>query len=219
VAVQTDVLAVVLAILGLVTSAVSLAWQFITHRLTGARVRCEFRLAVHDEGNPAGTIDYLASDRDTDLAFLLNIDRNEYPHEAALITVRNRGRTAVSVHSPVLLFGRGHYSGVGTRAQGFDMPTGFCRLEPGEAKQWLTPLWPSLEDYRDTHPDTAVTVRAAVQLGTGRWSRSPRWNRWTIPPGVLTLSQAAQALQASVNPDAALPHQVPDSGSARGSGT
>lgn len=170
---QTDVLAVVLAVLGLVTSAASLVWQFITHRLTGSRVRCELRLAVHDDANPAGTLDTLALGSRTNLTFLLNAERDEFRHESALITVRNRGRTAVSVHYPVLHWGHGRYSGVGTWSQGFEMPTGFCRLEPGEAKQWLTPIWPSLKQYRDAHPHAAVIVRAAVQLGTGHWCRSP----------------------------------------------
>lgn len=149
---QTDVLARALAVLGLMTSVASLGWQLINHRLTGARVRCELRLAVHDDGNPAGTIDTMADRSLTDLKFLLeDVDRNDFPHEAALITVRNCGRTPVSVHYPGLDCGdfRG---GVGTTPRGFEMPTGFCKLEPGEAKQWLTPLWPSLKQYRDAHP-------------------------------------------------------------------
>jgi hypothetical protein len=192
--VQPDILARVLAVLGLLTSAGSLVWQFITHRLTGARVRCELRLALHNDHSPAGTLDWLAASR-MDLRFLPDADRTEFPHEAALITVRNCGRTPVSVHFPVLHWGRNQYSGVGTRAQGFDMPAGFCRLEPGEAKQWLTPLWPSLKQYRDAHPDAAVTVRAAVQLGTGRWCRSPSRNCWTVPAGAQDFEQAARAQQ------------------------
>jgi hypothetical protein len=189
---QTDVLARALAVSGLVVAAGSLGWQFINHRLTGARVRCELRLALHDDRNPAGTYDLLASGSRTGLAAFLDADRDEFPHEAALITVRNRGRTAVSVHYPVLDWGDSA-GGVETAARGFEMPTGFCRLEPGEAKQWLTPLWPSLKQYRDAHPEAAVTVRAAVQLGTGRWCRSSRRNSWTIPAGISSLSQAAQA--------------------------
>jgi hypothetical protein len=169
---QTDVLARALAVSGLMIAVGSLGWQFINHHLTGARVRCELRLALHDDRNPAGTHDLLASGSRTDLRWVLNVDRDEFPHEAALITVRNRGRTAVSVHYPVLDWGASR-GGVGTVARGFEMPTGFCRLEPGEAKQWLTPLWPSLAEHRDAHPEAAVTVRAAVQLGTGRWCRSP----------------------------------------------
>ncbi|GAA0382632.1 hypothetical protein Acor_57430 [Acrocarpospora corrugata] len=188
-AAEIDVVARVLAVLGLLTSATSLMWQFVNHRLTGARIRCELRLALYDEADPSGTLDVPAHRSHTDLAWVLEADREEFPHEGALITVRNRGRTAVSVHFPVLTWDGHHYSGVGTQPRGFDMPTGFCRLEPGEAKQWLTPIWASLHDYRTANPEALVTVRAAVQLGTGRWCRSARRNAWIVPPGVTSFGQ------------------------------
>lgn len=188
----------------------ALGWQLTTYRLTGARVRCELRLALHNDTNPAGTHDDLAS-RDDRLEWVLRVNRSEFPHEAALITVRNRGRTAVSVHYPVLDFGRPYRGGVGTTAQGFEMPTGFCRLDPGEAKCWLTPIWPTLEFYqteRGLNRGVPLVMRAAVQLGTGRWCLSSRRNSWVIPAGVSSLEEAARSLTMT---QTALPSTGPTS--------
>jgi hypothetical protein len=108
----TDVLARVLALSGLTVSIGSLGWQFATYRLTGARVRCELRLALCTDSNPAGTLENLA-ERGDRLQWVLGADRDESPHEAALITVRNLGLTAVSVQHPGLLIGT-HHGGEGT---------------------------------------------------------------------------------------------------------
>src|SRR5262249_39181944 len=71
--------------LGLVTSSGSLGWQFVNHRLTGARVRCELRLALHDDKDPAGTLDALASGSGTELGHA-ETGVHERVRRAALMT-------------------------------------------------------------------------------------------------------------------------------------
>jgi len=174
VAVHAGVLAVILAVLGLVTSAASLAWRFITRRLAGARVRCELGLALRDDGNPAGTAGCPASGPDAGLAFLLGADRSEFPRGAALVAVSYRGRAAVSVRSPVLQWGRGHCGGMGTRARGFEMPAGFCRA-----------AWPAPHSRPGARPAPARTAAGPARPeASGHLTAGAVWLAWAGIPAL-----------------------------------
>ncbi|MFH8492205.1 hypothetical protein [Streptomyces longisporoflavus] len=174
----------IVAALSLVMSAVTLSWQVASHLLAGARVRCELSLAIHDDSDPVPSIVATVADRKkTNLEGLQTEDSQIYVHDAFSIVVRNRGRSPVSVSSPYLSVGRGYWgaSPLRVRYLGFQMIAGTCRLEPGEAKTWLVPMWDVIDSIRENHPERPVTCRAAVLLGTGRWVKARRANTWTVP--------------------------------------
>lgn len=179
----------IVAALSLAMSAVALGWQIASHFLGGARVRCELSLAVHDDSEPIpAIIATLAKRKGTNLQFL-EAGSEDYAHDAFHIVVRNCGRSPVSVSSPYISAGRG-YSGAGrerVKCLGFQMTGDTCRLEPGEAKTWLMPMWEVIDHIRDGHPAGSVTCRAAVLLGTGRWVKAKRANTWRMPAGMTQL--------------------------------
>ncbi|GDY70669.1 hypothetical protein SAV31267_001540 [Streptomyces avermitilis] len=65
-----------------------------------------------------------------------------------------------------------------------------CRLEPGEAKTWLLPMWEIIDAIRASRPGESLTCRAAVLLGTGRWVKGKRTNSWQVPVGMTGLRQS-----------------------------
>ncbi|MFD9637574.1 hypothetical protein [Streptomyces violascens] len=161
----------IVAALSLAMSAVALGWQVASHFLGGARVRCELSLAIHDNGDPIPSIVATVADRkNTNLEGLRAENPETYPHDAFSIAVRNCGRSPVSVSSPSLTVGRGCWgsSPSHVRCLGFQMSGDTCRLDPGEVKTWLLPMWEVIGEIRESHPGRPINCRAAVLLGTGR---------------------------------------------------
>ncbi|MGW6523751.1 hypothetical protein [Streptomyces sp. NPDC054962] len=185
--------AFVVAALSLAVSVVSLSWQVVSHFLSGARVRCELSIAIHDDENPIPSIVSEVVDRSTtDLQRIQGADFETYVHDAFSVVVRNTGREPVSVGVPYISDRRRSYWGgapARVRAVDFAMAGSICRLEPGEAKTWLLPMWEIINKMRATHPGEALSCRAVVLLGTGRWVKGKRTNTWHVPVGMTRLRQ------------------------------
>ncbi len=189
--------ALTVAALSLAVATVSLSWQVASHFLSGARVRCELSIAIHDDGDPIPSIASEVVDRSTtDLQSIQGADFATFVHDAFSVVVRNTGRGPVSVRVPCISDRRRSYWG-GTpsrvRAVDFTMHGNVCRLEPGEAKTWLLPMWEIINEMRASRPDEPLTCRAAVLLGTGRWVKCKRTNSWLVPVGMTKLRQIPPA--------------------------
>lgn len=74
-------------------------------------------------------------------------DAPRYTHEAFIIRVVNVGRTPVSVFFPHLWFDRHHHWGLDVQPFKFTM-NGFYLLNPGEAREWIEPMWQGINQYR-----------------------------------------------------------------------
>lgn len=186
-----DSTALIVATLSLLTSAVALGWQVVSHILSGARVRCELSVAVHDGETPTPWVISTVADRKkTDLSGLQAEGSETCVHDAFSVVIRNCGRAAVSVNRPCITYGhRASRAAFGPHVTplDFQMEGHMCRLEPGEAKTWLIPMWEVVEQMRTNCPGVPVTCRATVLLGTGRWIKGRRANMWTVPPRMTSL--------------------------------
>lgn len=179
------------AALSLAVSTVSLSWQVASHFLNGARVRCELSIAIHDDGDPVPSIVSEVVDRTTtDLQRIQGSEFESHVHDAFSVVVRNTGRAPVRLHVPCISDRRHSYWGgapARVRAVDFTMHGSVCRLEPGEAKTWLLPMWEIIDTIRASHPGEPLTCRAAVLLGTGRWVKGSGANSWHVPAGMTSL--------------------------------
>ncbi|GAA4314823.1 hypothetical protein GCM10023086_36300 [Streptomyces venetus] len=179
------------AALSLAVSTVSLSWQVASHFLSGARVRCELSISIHDGREPVPSIVSEVVDRTTtDMQRVQGAEFESYVHDAFSVVVRNTGRGPVSVRVPCISDGRHSYWGGApsrVRAVDFTMQGSVCRLEPGEAKTWLLPMWEIIDAIRASRPGEPLACRAAVLLGTGRWVKGSRANSWHLPAGMTRL--------------------------------
>lgn len=139
----TGIIALVIALVGLVLSVISLTWQVLQWRLAGSRVKVETRLAVGVGGQPP--LDKLIA-----------------------ITARNVGRTAISLTGWGLLDVRrdahvpGHTMGVPMNPA---MPV---RLEPGTAQDFYMPLETTVTQLTEMGVLPAARLHGFVSLATGK---------------------------------------------------
>lgn len=134
----------VISLLALALSVASLAWQVITHALSGDRVAVQLGTSI-----PVGAIDFLPNCR--------------------AITAQNRGRTPVSVTSIAIDVGGGQSAQIAHHLVGPLSDPLPIRLDPGASASWAYPI--SIDDQiQQTHPRR----RALVRLGTGRTRYSKR---------------------------------------------
>src|SRR5262249_14904712 len=157
-----QVATLVIAVLGVVMSALSLGWQAATFVLTGGRVKAELYLSFGGVDSVIGT-GIPSADEDQ--------RRAEGPTGArAVMLVRNVGRLPVTVADRSLV----------ARIHGFRISQGVWlgpplphRMEGGEATEWdidSDAVKRLLTEAARTfnHPVEQITVRGYVSLGSGR---------------------------------------------------
>jgi hypothetical protein len=153
----------VVAVLGVVLSTASLAWQFADYLLSGPRILVHLLHGVADDQLSSVRSWSLDSvpDRDVMDARLADPTR-----ELAVVVVRNIGRSSVYLVSVGLAAGRTGRLRYDTTTAGFD--TDRVRLEPGDRYISQADLWPLIDELRSTRPEPTLAVTAVVELGNGR---------------------------------------------------
>ena len=168
----------VMALLGVVLSTASLAWQFMNYVLTGPRLVANMRLGVGgDDGTPSA---YWGLKNDAP-EFLPAAAVVRYSAEIVIVEVRNKGRSAITITSVGLAAGPNS----GRFRKGATIVTADSeqvRLEPGGVHQWHTEVWPLIDRLRGLREETVLNVRGAVQLGTTRVVFSSRRDGWHVKP-------------------------------------
>ncbi|MET8685472.1 hypothetical protein ABZV77_14750 [Streptomyces sp. NPDC004732] len=180
----------VMAAVGLALSAVSVCWQITSHFLNSGRVRCHMSVGLSGrstfaEGNDYSLSTFPAGDRpyDTYAAY----DRTDFPYDVLMIQATNTGRAPIAVSWPNAHFGRKLHWGIGTMPLGFTMTGSYYLLAPGETREWVMPIWPSVDRFRELLPGLPVLLRASVGLNGGRRCITPRRNFLAIPEGARSL--------------------------------
>jgi hypothetical protein len=159
-----ELTALILAVLGLVLSVTSLAWQATTFRLSGPRVRVELIVGAVSLTS-IGTVPVNDRDWQDQLRML---QRNHLPDALIGIRVRNVGRQATTVTHFAASFDTGAALGYTGVARG--CPTLPHRMEPESADVWWMPL---LDVARFVQLSAALEqpisrVHCKIELGTGR---------------------------------------------------
>jgi hypothetical protein len=190
-----EVLALVVAGVGLAASLGALGWQFAKHVLDGGRVKVylnagiwepSFALRINETGRFA-----LRADDDTAATF-----RDHF--EVAQLVIENPGRTAVTVYKPGLAI-----SGAGAKRHSltprtFELGEGFgadkpstanvVRLEPYDRVSFLFDYWSVVPSLLDKASSRGITMRGYVSVAgrTNRPQKSSWRKRWRIPQGAYT---------------------------------
>jgi len=160
---------------------VSLAWAVRSWVYGGSKVRVEFHLGKQDELSTLaqGPVDMWRAGLP---AWALHARTIWECHvNVGVVTVRNLGRTAVTVTNPGLYFGRVDRSKLfvgGTLISGGEVE-GRQRIEAHDSRTYVFYLWPLVKHARRSAGKTKLRVRAQVTTGTGRNRRSSRliWRR------------------------------------------
>lgn len=174
-----------IAILGVALSVAALAWQFTTFVLNGPRVRVRLTVGLTDDDGKSTN------------AWSLPDDGQPVPlypgspaptREIAIVSVFNRGRAATSIVAVGLACTR--RESIRRRVHVAVVNDEHATLAPGHMRSWRFDVWPVVDALRDAAPDTDLRVTAAVMLGTGRYTFSPKGpalvvatSRTTIEPG------------------------------------
>jgi hypothetical protein len=176
----------VVAVLGVVLSTASLAWQFADYLLSGPRILVHLLHGVADDQLSSVRSWSLDSvpDRDVMDARLADPTR-----ELAVVVVRNIGRSSVYLVSVGLAAGRTGRLRYDTTTAGFD--TDRVRLEPGDRYISQADLWPLIDELRSTRPEPTLAVTAVVELGNGRRRHSNRRQAWKVPPNLRSIRPGA----------------------------
>ncbi|WP_320783570.1 hypothetical protein [Streptomyces sp. CRN 30] len=185
----------VMAASSLVLSAVSVAWQVTSHFLSGGRVRCHLSVGVSGRvtftDGPSYSLSSSPADADRPYDAYGSHDREQYPYDVLIVQAFNAGRAPVTVSWANAHFGRGLDWGIGTVPLGFSMTGSYYLLAPGETREWVMPVWPAVDRFRELHPDKPVILRASVGLNGGRRCVTATNNALTIPEGVRSLIPGA----------------------------
>jgi hypothetical protein len=185
----------ILAILGVVLSVASLAWQLAAYFLSGPRIEAELWLGFADED---GKIRGRSPSHQ-----IKNRGVNAWEAdmtEVAVIIARNRGRAPATVVSAGLAAGK---PGKGMTSRGAltadDAKSGPVRLEPADVMVYQIPLWPAIDGLRNSLESMApnqalfekrdLPVYAELQHADGShhyWPKKP----WLVPPEMKTIKLA-----------------------------
>lgn len=138
-----DIVAISIAVLGLVLSTISLTWQVVQWKLAGSRVKVETRLAMGIGGQPLYD-------------------------KLLMITARNVGRTAISLTGWGLL-----HADRDAHVPGHTMDVPFnpampVRLEPGTAQDFYMALEPTVRQLTEMGVLPAARLYGFVSLATGK---------------------------------------------------
>lgn len=162
---QLDILTLVVAIVGVVLAAVSLAWQAAVFLLSGSRVRVALRRGAIRR-SPSGTVRMSGPLQPTASDYEAMRSQG-FADEVLIVEVRNLGRMAVSVED---------VSAATTDGWGFarladpENPKLPHRLEPHSMEAWHVELAPlqSLVNLDGKQRQAWMTV----ELGTGKSLRT-----------------------------------------------
>jgi hypothetical protein len=163
----------VIAVVGLVLSAVSVTWQVLQHRLSGPRVRVELLWGGIGGGRVVtgpirGTLDSFAG----------GFPNSQAVEPIAAVRGRNIGRLPVDVTAFAVEFDGGHSVGF----PGWNLnPTSPHTLKPGSAVVFYLPLNLVDATIRAGHDNLRShgQIRGSLDLATGGDATSP----WvTYPP-------------------------------------
>lgn len=182
-----DVLALVIACIGVAMAAASLLWQVLKHFLDGGRVKVQLNIgAWHPDRilwtNHEGRLKLEYEDvRKRGLEFF----------EVGQLVIENPTRTPVTIHSSGLFFtGTGHKNHTSVPVSfaagdlGADSPTTdqVVRLEPYDRVSYLFEFWPQVQlAFTRTEAD-GIGVRGYTRIaGRGRKAhKSSRRKRWCV---------------------------------------
>jgi hypothetical protein len=177
-----------IALLGVVLSVASLAWQFASYILTGPRISVELQLCVTNSDD-SSTMSWSLPNSGP-----MTVDERarDVTREVAIVVARNRGRAAISIASVGLVAGRTGLLRYDASSAGISEDV--VRLEPGHSHKWRADVWPVVDELRSAWPEGSILhVKAVAELGNGRHVYSPRWAAWAVPPSLTTVLPGAPA--------------------------
>jgi hypothetical protein len=155
-----------IALLGVVLSVASLAWQFANFILTGPRVNVELQLGVVNDADSSSVSWLPTSGR----PMSVHERARGATREVVIVTARNRGRATISIASVGLV--AGHTGWLNYDASNARISEGIVRLDPGHSHKWRAAV---------------LQIKAVAELGTGRNVYSPRRAAWVVPPSLTTV--------------------------------
>lgn len=182
-----DVLALVIACIGVAMAAGSLLWQVLKHFLDGGRVKVQLNIgAWHPDRvlwtNHEGRLKLEYEDvRKRGLEYF----------EVGQLVIENPTRTPVTIHSSGLFFsGTGHKNHTSVPVTfeagdlGADKPTTdqVVRLEPYDRVSYLFEFWPQVQHAFTRTDAEEIQVRGYTRIaGRGRKAhKSSRHKRWRV---------------------------------------
>ncbi|MGJ9425911.1 hypothetical protein ACHABX_08720 [Nesterenkonia halotolerans] len=182
-----DVLALVIACIGVAMAAASLLWQVLKHFLDGGRVKVQLNIGVWHPGrilwtNHEGQLKLEYEDvKKRGLDFF----------EVGQLVVENPTRTPVTIHSSGLFFtGTGHKNHTSVPVSfeagdlGADSPTTdqVVRLEPYDRVSYLFEFWPQAQRAFTRTESHEIEIRGYTRIaGRGRKNhKSSRHKRWRV---------------------------------------
>lgn len=187
--------ALVISVLGFLMAIASLGWQIVKHFLDGGRVSIYLNAAVLEPDYMLATVDNGKFEIRNDEAVEAVLKGRAL--ELAQVVVENRGKVAVTVHTPSLSF-----SGHGKRrhtvtprmfaTESFGAKRAVVedvvRLEPYGRVTFLMDYWGIMPSILEDAPKGWVDVRGCVQVAgrMRRPQRSSRRLRWRIREGMYT---------------------------------
>jgi hypothetical protein len=179
-----------IAVLGVVLSVASLAWQFANFILTGPRVNVELQLGVVNNAD-SSTVSWLPT---SGRPISVHERARGATREVVIVTARNRGRATISIASVGLV--AGHTGWLNYDASNARISEGIVRLDPGHSHKWRADVWPVVDELRSLWPPGAVLqIKAVAELGTGRNVYSPRRAAWVVPPSLTTVLPGGPAVR------------------------
>lgn len=187
--------ALIISVLGFMMAGASLCWQIVKHFLDGGRVHVYLNTAVLQP-------DYMLATTDTGRFEVRDGEASEAvlsgrALELAQVVVENRGKVAVTVHTPSLSFS-GHAKRrhtvtprmFGTASFGAKraVTEDVVRLEPFGRVTFLLDIWSIMPWILEEAPRGRVDVRGCVEVAgrNRRPRRSSRRLRWRIREGAYT---------------------------------
>ena len=163
-----DIVNAVIAVLGFVLAAASLAWQTITWRKSGGVAKADLFLGAIEHTGAA----YITVPATSSLTDLNILESEGFTRKAIFVAVRNTGRLPLTVQNWSVRFPGRYRSAQSSFAIGPKLPH---RIDVGESETWgveIERFTPIAQVLRDSKNLKSVGIRVDVELGDSRSIRT-----------------------------------------------